>query len=354
MNYLRYLLQKSTLYLLVRNYLHFHKDELKRFIEVHYRDNSSEKQLLRSMKMCFLLGGVRFSDFYQMQFEKKSWKERMDFVPRSAELWLYNRVNDNKYIELLEDKGECYKLFQKHYHRDLVKVSKKDILNGNAIDIISTFAEKHIRFIIKPINLYCGCGIQVLELPLSVFDIKQIIQNYQNGFVLEELIKQNKIMSKLHGNSVNTVRIVTVNYGDTIEIKWPFMRIGVGESVVDNAGAGGIIVAVDKSGKAFAAGDENRNSYSIHPESKANIIGFEIPKWKELCTLCKEMAAICPDCHIMGWDMAFTDNNEWVVVECNYGPNLVSQYVTGVGIKREFIKMRKKLGIKLYGSFIFN
>lgn len=244
-------------------------------------------------------------------------------------------------------------LFQKYYHRHLVKVSKKDILNGNAIVSFSEFAEQHGRFMIKPIDLYCGYGIQILEKPLTILDIKQIIQNYQNGFVLDELINQNKIMSKLHHNSVNTVRIVTVNYGDTIEIKWPFMRIGVGESVVDNAGAGGIIVAIDKSGRTYAAGDEKRNSYSVHPETKAHIIGFEIPKWKELCTLCKEMAAICPDCHIMGWDMAFTNNNEWVVVECNYGPNLVSQFATGVGIKQEFVKMRKKLGVKLFGSFVF-
>lgn len=345
-------LKKNAFYFVWKRIRRYDRNEMERYVENYYRGKEYNlSSIKRSMLLCYLLGGVRYSDFYQMRFEEKSLKEKMKFIPRSAELNLYNQVNAKKYVTLLEDKGECYKLFQKYYRRDVVKVSKEDIKMGEAINVVTDFTKKHKRYMIKPLSLYCGIGIRILDKNDPNNSIKDLINSYQNGFVLEELIKQSKMMSSLHSSSVNSVRIITVNYGNSIEIKWPFLRVGRGDAIVDNAGAGGIIVAIDNEGKTFAAGDENRNSYKVHPETKVSLIGFEIPEWEKLCKMCKEMAATCPDCHIMGWDMAYSDGEEWVVVECNYGPNIVSQFVTGQGIRDEFVKVRKRLGAKRFGKF---
>lgn len=57
--------------------------------------------------------------------------------------------------------------------------------------------------------------------------------------ILEVLIVQSSVMEKLHPNSVNTVRIPAFRENDGTLIVMPFLRVGVGNSVVDNAGAGG-------------------------------------------------------------------------------------------------------------------
>ena len=336
----------NIIYLLAKLLYHFNYRELNDFIKKYYVDYSKKRVIKSKMLFYYFFGGVRYSDFYMFRFEEKPLKENMKFVPRSAESNLVRQVNAKKYRILLEDKSECYNLFKKYYKRDLIKVTKEDIKRERANEIISKFAEVHDEFMIKPVNLYCGIGIQILNSSV-LLDIRTLVESYQDGFVLEELIVQHEIMAKMHPSSVNTVRIVTVNYGDSVEVKWPFIRIGRGSAVVDNAGAGGIMVAIDDSGKTLAAADENRHKYITHPETGFNLIGFEIPKWKVLCDLAKEMAGKCPDCHIMGWDMAYTNRGEWVVVECNYCPNNVSQFALDKGFKDEFVMVRKKLGARL-------
>lgn len=346
------LLRSNLIYFLLKRISLFDRQKIELFINNHYDGKEFDLSAIkRAMMMCYIFGGVRYSDFFQMRFEEKSLKEKMRFIPRSAEMNLYLQVNANKYVKILEDKGECYNTFQQYYKRRIVKVSEEEIGSRNTIDILSKFSDEYGRFMIKPLNLYCGYGIQILNAPLSDSEIRDIVENYKKGFVLEELICQNDKMAALHGNSVNTVRVITVNYGDAIEIKWPFLRVGRGDAVVDNAGSGGIIVAIDSKGIGYAAGDEHRNKFITHPETGVPLVGFELPKWEELCSVVKEMSSQCPDCHIMGWDMAYTKNEEWVVVECNYGPNIVSQYVTGQGIRDEFVKVRKRLGAKRFGRF---
>ena len=67
----------------------------------------------------------------------------------------------------------------------------------------------------------------------------------KGNVVIEELIQQVDSMKKLHPNSLNTVRIPTVCSKKGITVFKPFMRMGVGDSEVDNAASGGIICPVD-------------------------------------------------------------------------------------------------------------
>lgn len=207
--------------------------------------------------------------------------------------------------------------------------------------------------IIKPIDLYCGIGIKILSSPISEKDILSLYDDFPKGFVLEELIKQSKELAELHPESVNTIRAMSINYGDEIEVKWPFLRVGIGASIVDNVAAGGIICPIDSAtGITFDASDEKGRVFKKHPDTGKSLIGFQIPQWEELVSMTKEMASHLPDCHILGWDLALTDKG-WCVVECNYGPNIVYQYGMRKGIRREFEQVRKRLGAKKYGGYMF-
>ena len=58
-----------------------------------------------------------------------------------------------------------------------------------------------------------------------------------------------------------------------------------------------------------------------------------------------------PDCRIMGWDMALTDKG-WVVVECNYGPELLIQWASGRGVRDEFEVIKERLHAKKGNSYL--
>ena len=152
-------------------------------------------------------------------------------------------------------------------------------------------------------------------------------------------------IGNLHKESVNTVRIPTINYGDRIEIFHPFLRIGRGNAFVDNAGSGGIGCCIDvATGVVQCAGDELGNDYSVHPDSGLELIGFEIPRWDEAVEMAKELASLVPEVHYVGWDLALTDKG-WVMIEGNEDGQFLTQFFSHTGIAGEIKTIYKKLKV---------
>ena len=117
-----------------------------------------------------------------------------------------------------------------------------------------------------------------------------MLNEYNGRFILEELIIQSEVVSKFHPASVNTVRVPTIRLDNDTLIVNPFFRIGQNENHVDNAGAGGIICDIDtETGCIFAAADEHGNTYTTHPNTHENLIGFQIPRWDEAKMLVKKL-----------------------------------------------------------------
>lgn len=329
------------------------------FIRKSYTQNDGDfKKIKRIMKYYWVWKGVHHSDFYEMSLDQKSNSERKQFVPRWEEVDLYYQVNDRKYINLLVNKWNCYNFFKDFYKRQVVLVSEEDVRDKSIRKLVVDFIQVHDRFIIKPLSLHGGKGFRVIDMKSVSSSAESILlecmnmPQYSKGFLLEEPIVQDSRMASFHPQSVNTIRILTVNYGDTIETKWPVLCMGRGDSVVDNAAAGGVVAAIDEiNGTIICASDEKRGStYSIHPDTHKSLIGFQIPFWNELCDTIKSMASMCPDCHIMGWDMALTDNG-WVVVECKFGPEILIQCAMKRGVRKEFEVVKKRLHAKKGESY---
>lgn len=286
-----------------------------------------------------------------MHMDRKNLREILDFVPRWEEEDFYPQVNNKSYATLLTNKYECYEFFRDYYKRDCVLLSENN-KSFEGLEGIRAFIDKHEMFIIKPLASNCGQGIEIVSSTNQ--KAEDIFVKHPGDLIIEEIIKQDSRMSVFHPKSVNTVRVFTINYGaDEVDVKWPFFRIGKGDSVVDNVSSGGIGVAVDeKTGRTFHAADEHGHSYSKHPDTGIDLIDFEIPEWDALCQIVKKMAKMCPGCHVMGWDMALTDNG-WCVVECNYAPGIAWQYASDTGARKDFEIVRKRLRAKK-GEFIRN
>ena len=311
-----------------------------------------------AMKRYWVWRGVHYSDFFEMSLDKKSESERTLFVPRWEEVDLYFQVNDKRYIDILINKWNCYNLLKDFFKRPVVHITKEDVRSNNINEEAMAFIKTHNKFIIKPLNFY-GKGFRIVDTIKESADVESLLHKdfkrpeFSDGFLLEELIVQDNRLAAFHPESVNTIRISTVNLGKTIEIKWPVLQMGRGDSVVVNAAERGIIAAIDeKTGTITHAADKQRgSSYSIHPDTGKPLIGFKIPLWDDLCETLKSMASKCPDCHIMGWDMALADKG-WVVADCTYGPELVIQWALNRGVRDEFEEIRTRLHAKKGNSYL--
>ena len=160
-------------------------------------------------------------------------------------------------------------------------------------------------------------------------------------FVVEELIEQGDELAVIHKESINTVRLVTFKVNNDVHIIGGALRMGVGESTVDNAGAGGIYASIDTNAGIVnsMACDNINNHYSVHPDSNCKIVGFDLPQWNQAITMVVEMAMKCGGATVIAWDLAYSKKG-WLVIEGNdVGEPYLLQAPLQVGMKSTLIRL---------------
>lgn len=267
---------------------------------------------LRQMRHAYICYGWGFDEYFMFDFNHLSHAGRKEFVPNIQKDYFCDTVNNEYVVDLFTDKWIAYQHFAKYYRRDACQLQEWERDHEAA----ERFIGQHDAMIIKPTDWSFGDGIQIIR-NATADQLKELLQKFTEGFVMEELIQQGREMAVLHPQSVNTVRITTLRVGDKTHIIYPFFKVGRGEDIVDNAAQGGIFGVIDiDTGVVTSACDKHGNRYICHPESGAQLVGFEVPKWNEAIALARELSTVVPEALYTGWDLAYTDDG-WVVVEGN-------------------------------------
>ncbi len=161
--------------------------------------------------------------------------------------------------------------------------------------------------------------------------------------IIEDGIVQHQKMAILNPNSVNTVRIATL-LGDKQEgIVYAFLRIGNGK-IMDNVDCGGMAARVDlKSGKLLTvAADKAGNTFTVHPITQTEIIGFELPHFNAAKAMCLEAMRLVPQMKYVAWDVALTEQGPTLIEGNSFPshavPQFAAHYPDGIGILPEFQK----------------
>ena len=290
-------------------------------------------RLIRLMRHAYLYDAWHFDEFFLYQYDKLSKEGRKEFVAETEKNRFCHNVNPKPLRKLFNDKAQTYSHYSKYYHRMVCEFHSWD----SDKDRYYQFVKEHYDYILKPIDASVGRGVQILH-GVQENAIKEALEKYRNGVVLEELIIQDATMALPHPQSVNTVRITTFKVGGATHILHPFMRTGCGDSIVDNAGSGGLFCAIDiETGIIFASIDEVGKRYVVHPDTGVAIVGFRVPHWDEAIALAKELADVIPDCRYVGWDLALTDKG-WVMVEGNsFGQFVGFQIPMAKGFRKELL-----------------
>lgn len=287
----------------------------------------------------YLFEDCLFVEFFWYHWQSRTRTEGKSFVYAMEREKLLSHINPSNCMTILTNKWETYKYFEPYYKR-------KVWLNGKGL-ILSELSKSRkdggVCLFFKPLDKNCGRGIKSFVV-YSEDDIKRIGEEYSGNYIVEELVVQHPLVGNLHPESVNTLRINTCLLSDnSVFVFAPVLRIGCGGAVVDNAGAGGIIAALDKNtGKVLACGDERCNTYVSHPNTGIPLVGYQIPEYEAAVILVKELALKLPELKLIGWDLAYT-NDGWVLIEANGNPNFLWQIATKKGIRDDFEMIKKKV-----------
>ena len=189
-----------------------------------------------------------------------------------------------------------------------------------------------------------GIGIEKVYVTDNT-DLKILYEELKRKNVLLEEIVQSNPNVVFNNKSLNTIRVYTVlDKNGKPQIIKTILRVGIGDSVVDNFHAGGVIYNVDiESGRIINAGYNRDGLHFYHPGSDIFMLGYQLPNWNELIAYVKELVLVIPECKIIGWDVALTTKG-LDVIEGNHDPD--SELIELFGGEGRYYEICKLLGEK--------
>jgi len=209
--------------------------------------------------------------------------------------------------------------------------TKISIVNTKS-DLIAFFetvfeSSQETRLFLKFLDSNGGKGILLLKKE----NLKKIIEVnadilLNNSFMHQEVIKQHQEINKIFSKSINSLRIITyINNKNDINILSVLMRFGIGNSIVDNANAGGFFISVDMATgmlKGVGRQDFTKGArvFIKHPDTNILLENFKVPFFLDACDLAKKATKYLPN-KIVGWDIAISPTGP-IIIEGNHTPSL--------------------------------
>lgn len=290
---------------------------------------------LQDILFCFFAYGFNPDEYLSYGLKAANLEKRLSYVSsRDTNIIVYS-LNDIVDIDLFYDKWKTYERFAEYYQRSAMLIDKESDYAAFA-----RFIQAHPKFVKKAVRLSKGQSVALVDAT-GVDDSSALFAELLEGgrTILEEPIVQSNLMSKLNETSVNTVRCITLKTNEGVEVLYTFLKVGRKGSFVDNGGAGGLLVGIDKeTGMLITdARDEFANAYPSHPDHGYDFKGLKLPEWDGLIELTKSISASISGISYIGWDFAHTEHG-WIVVEGNGGSQLIGpQIVFQEGIKQHFL-----------------
>lgn len=301
------------------------------------------KALLKDYKRAFRKHRVSPSEYlYQYKFYNLSEAQRKEFLSVSTMQCAYRRLVKPDVRNVFFDKVLFLNTYSEFIHRKWLYVDDKTTYEN-----FCSFISKCGEIIIKPIQGTRGLGIK--KLKTSKIDNELLYRECRGGLV-EECIVGDARVQAFHPESLNTIRIVAFNIGGNVKICGAFLRLGINDSVIDNAHAGGIFCQINTyTGRIESNGiNVSGNEYKEHPNTKKKFKGFEIPQWedckKTVCSAMKKRENVI----VAGWDVCINDKGEVEIIEGNHAPDIdIMQSPLKEGKKKYYQSILDNFGIKL-------
>ena len=304
---------------------------------VSERSSISRPRLMVDMLVCAAKYNAGYMDYMIARMWEQNDAQRRTVLTRGINNLIVRRMNDKADWHAFDDKAAFNRAFSKWIQRDWMEA------NGQTSkEALEAFLDGKKTVFVKPLEGSSGQGIEKYTAP-DWTDMDAFASKVRavGKCVIEEGIVQHPRMAELNPGSVNTVRISTL-IGDKKEgIVYAFLRIGNGK-IMDNVDCGGMAARVDLiSGKLLTvAADKAGNTFTKHPITGTEIIGFQLPCFDEAKAMCLEAMRMVPSMRYVAWDVALTEQGPTLIEGNSFPshavPQFAAHYPDKIGILPEF------------------
>ena len=242
--------------------------------------------------------------------------ERRKAMTYGRILKVYKICNNINVRHLLENKAH----FNTHFSN---LVTRKWILSQeSSFDDFQMLCGSCDALIVKPFDGVNGANIIKVHVPGDEAERKRMYDGFaKDNLIVEECVKQHPALC-IGGRSVNTIRAFTVmDRSGEVHILKTLLRVGVGDSVVDNYSTGGCVYEVDPSTGIVITPSLTKKGETvyIHPGTDFCMLGFRIPNWEVVMDSLVSAQKQIPENRFTGWDVAVTEHGV-EFIEGNHNP----------------------------------
>ncbi len=281
-----------------------------------------------------------FYNIYGLDVKKHESKNYLDYLTFMKDR-KHTNIHDieNTQIVLLRDKY----LFYKYLSSDNILLPTVfGFIDGNRIYNEyfqiqnSEFLKTKEDYFIKIIDGECASFVKHIR---NYNDFKSLQLSKNSKYILQEKVMQHKALSKLNPNSINTLRIVTINKDGKIYVLTSLLRVGTAKTGdVDNWAKGGLAVGITNKGKLKKYGffkPQYGTKVIKHPDTNEKFENYQIPFFEEAKELVMEAHKYFYNIRSIGWDIAITPDGP-AIIEGNDNWEISLQQVTDGGLKQEW------------------
>jgi len=150
-------------------------------------------------------------------------------------------------------------------------------------------------------------------------------EHYQGGYIFQRRVAPHSGVHAVAGNRLATVRAITILSDGQPQLLRALWKIPAGDNVADNywrsgnllgtldLATGRVVRVVRGTGLAL-------EEVTHHPDTGAELVGIEVPNWREVVATALDAASSLPEVPLIGWDMAAVEGGA-LIVEPNFTPD---------------------------------
>jgi hypothetical protein len=164
------------------------------------------------------------------------------------------------------------------------------------------------------------------ELIAHMTDPLKLKAAYDGGapkaaFLIQDRIRQHPVLEPICGQTVCSVRVVTLVDGDAVSVLEAVFKLSPSGSGIDNLHAGGLAVGINRETGRLSKGKTLKDLAGPYVGALRDGRVFEgvvLPFWREVQELATEAARVFPYTRCLGWDIAIGESGP-VLIEGNWG-----------------------------------
>lgn len=305
------------------------------FCRIHYRNQAK--------RYCKKNNIVEINSDYSKQ-AKEYWKKYGQNISTIFHQWYSgcNGIKDPRYIpeDLFYDKIERFfnnvELEQAYVDKGMygllyssIKQPTTIIVNINGVfydDKYNIICEEEVlkklneanAFVIKPTrDSGGGKNVRFINLDKESVDLIELLRQYSKDYIVQKPLVQHPVLASIHKESINTIRAMSIHEDGKVRIVSTVLRIGVGDSNVDNECSGGINCGVSTDGYlSDVAFDGSGKKYDKHPQGFIFKNGY-VPSYTKIIDIIIEQHKKMPHFGLISWDFTVGEDGEPIMIELN-------------------------------------